>query len=241
MPNAHLRVRHDDDVVLNSITLWCRSKGKVYISVQEIGKNDGKHIHLLIDTSQTISTFRQQLLKDFPILKGNRSYSCQEFKQDYDHNLRYVCKGTKETLPHILYHSILMDEIIDAHKNFWKQKEEFLIEHGVAPVDKKKKRTPPFKEKVISQLPEGVAAAYSALYALYKRSDYEEHEYKKVRKSIIDTTILCMGQFGKDCDDNILTRNINGVLLKCVTDYGNKESKQVICDRLENRVSYNLI
>jgi len=240
MPQAHFRVRHDDDAVLNSITLWCRSHAKVYISVQEMGKNDGKHIHVIIDTNKTISTFRQNFIKEFPELKGNQSYSLKIFEKDLDHNIRYVCKGTKEQLPNILFKTITMDEVINAHKTFWENQKQFLIEKGVNP-DKPTKKVIPFKDRVISQLPVGVPAAYSALQAMYKRSDYEEHEYQKVRKTIVNTTILSMGQYGKDCDANILTRLINGVLLKCVTDYGNKEEKEKICERLTNLVNHNLI
>jgi len=241
MPQSHFRVRHDDDVVLNSVTIWCRSHAKVYISVQEVSKSDGKHIHVILDTNKTISTFRQNFLKEFPNLKGNQSYSLALFKEDLDHNIRYACKGTKEQLPNVLYSSITQDDIIDAHKRFWEENKKFLIEKGVDPEkSEKKKRDPPFKEKVVTQLPTGVAAAYSALQAIYNPTDYEKAELQKCKKIIIHTTIRCLGQFGKDCDDGILTKQINGVLIKCVTDYGNKDEAKALFERLEARISYNL-
>lgn len=243
MPECHFRVRSECDEELKSIVIWCRSQSKVYIAVQEIGKNDGKHIHVVVDTSKTISTFRQNFIKQFPNLKGNQSYSLKKFEKDLDHNIRYCCKGTKDSHPVVLFTILTQDEIESAHKKFWEEQKKYLTEHGVKSVDKPTKttRAPNFKEKVIAQLPVGVPAAYSALYAMYKRSDYEEAEFKKVRKIIIDTVLLCLGKYAKDIDDNIVTRNINGVLYKCVTDYGQPEEKQVLFDRMEARVSYNLI
>lgn len=241
MPECHLRVRSDDDVVLNSIVLWCRSQAKVYIAVQEIGKSDGKHIHVILDTNLSISRFRQLLIEKFPILHGNRSYSCKNFKEDLEHNIRYCCKGTKETLPVTLFHSISLDEITKAHKKFWEIQEKYLTEHGVKVEDNPtKKKSTPFVEKVFDQLPCGVAAAYAGLQSIYHPSDYELSELEKVKDLIIDTVIKSLGKFSKTCDDHILTRLINGVFIKCVTDCGNKDDLQALKSRMKNRISQNL-
>lgn len=243
MPECHLRIRSDDDVVLNSIVLWCRTQAKVYLAVKEIGKKDGKHIHTILDTNLSISRFRQLLIEKFPILHGNRSYSVKKFEKDLDHNIRYCCKGTQESSPVVLFTILTESEIEEAHKKFWEEQKKYLIEHGVKPVDKPTKttRSPTFKEKILASLPVGVAAAYSGLKSMYKRTDYEEHELRKVQGIIVDTVILSFGKYGKDLDDNILTKNVNGVLLKCMTDYGNDHDKKYICSLLTNRISHNLI
>jgi len=242
---VHSRVTSEDDVVLNSVILWIRSNAKCILAVQEVSKEGKKHIHVMSEYSKTISTFGQKLLKEFPNLKGNQSHSTKEFKESYDHNLRYLCKGEisgKKNPVRVLFTSLTINEIEDAHERFWDEQKKWLTEHGVKPEDKKKKiRAPNFKEKVIAQLPVGVAAAFSSLQSMYKPSDYELAEFEKVKKIIMDTCFQCMGQYAKDCDDNIMSRLVNGIFVKCVTDYGNTEEKRALYDRLGKRISHNLI
>jgi len=240
MPEAHFRVRSEDDVVLNSVVLWCRSNSKVYIAVQEVGKSDGKHIHVIIDTNKTISTFRQNFVKEFPSLKGNQSYSLKIFEKDLDHNIRYVCKGTKTELPKLIYHSITLAEIIDAHKRFWEENKKFLTEHGVPEDNKKTKKVVPFVERIFNQLPVGIGAAYAALVNMYNPSDYEKAELEKVRSVVIETVIKCFGKNAKCCDDHLLTKHINGVFVMCVTEYGNKDDLKRLKSLMTNRISQNL-
>jgi len=240
---VHSRITSEDDVVLNSVILWIRSNAKCILAVQEISKEGKKHIHVMSEYGKTISTFGQKLLKEFPQLKGNQCHSTKEFKESYDHNLRYLCKGEmsgKKNPVRVLFHSLSETVIEDAHERFWDEQKKWLTEKGVKPEDKKKKRQPNFIEKVMLELPVGVASAYSALQALYKPSDFEIEDLVKTKKLIIDTCLQCLGQYAKVCDDNIITRLINGVLLKCVTDYGNKEEKKEMFSRIEKRISYNL-
>lgn len=241
MPECHCRIRNESDEVLKSIVLWSRSQGKVYIAVQEVGKNDGKHIHLIIDTAKTISTFRQNFLKEFPALKGNQSYSMKQFEKDLDHNIRYCCKGSKTDLPHILFTSLSQNEIEQAHKKFWEEQEKYLIEHGVKPEEKgKKERQPNFIEKVMLKIPLELKQSYVSLQAMYKPSDYEKSLLEKDRQDIMDICIICLGRFAKTCDDLIVTRLINGVFLKIVTDYGDKEQFLAMSSRIKARIGYNL-
>lgn len=224
----HMRVRHDDDAILNSIVLWCRENSKVTLVVKEFGKNDGKHIHALLDPTKTVSTFRQKFVAKFPFLKGNQSYSMKSMEKNLDHNIRYCCKGKKTELPQVLFTVLTEDEIKDAHKRFWEEQQKYLLEHGAKSIEfetvavtAKTKKTIPFKERVVGQLPEDLCIVYCELYC--KNKDAQDYIiYERVRSRIIDQTMLCMGKLGKDLDDNILTRMINGVLLKIMTDYGNE-------------------
>jgi len=242
---VHSRITSEDDVVLNSVILWIRSNAKCILAVQEISKEGKKHIHVMSEYSKTISTFGQKLLKDFPNLKGNQSHSTKEFKESYDHNLRYLCKGEisgKKNPVRVLFTSLDINVIEDAHERFYDEQKKWLTEHGVKPEDKKPRtKVLNFKEKVILQLPVGVAATFSTLQSIYNPTDYEVNELCKVKKEIMDTCFQCMGQYAKDCDDNIMSRLVNGVFVKCVTDYGNTEEKRSLFDRLGKRISHNLI
>lgn len=240
---VHMRVRHDDDVVLNSVVLWCREHSKVTLAVKEFGKNDGKHIHILLDPIKTVSTFRQKFVAKFPILKGNQSYSMKKMEKNLDHNIRYCCKGKKKELPQVLFTILTENEIEDAHKRFWQEQEKYLTEHGAKPIEfepvetvqAKTRKTMPFKEKVVAQLPEELCIHYCELYC--KNKDAKEYiRYDKVRQRIIDQTMLCMGRLGKDLDDNILIRMINGVLLKIMTDYGNEEQQKKFFGQTSSRI-----
>lgn len=243
---VHSRITSEDDVVLNSVILWIRSNAKCILAVREISRDGKKHIHVMSEYAKTVSTFGQKLLKQFPNLKGNQSHSTTEFKKSYDENLRYLCKGEiagKKSPVTILYSSLEQSVTEDAHKRFWEEQENFKTINGLTndAVLKKKSKQVPFIEKVVNSLPVGVAETYSALQSLYKPSDYERHQLEETKDVIIDTTIMQMGQLSKVLDDNILTRMINGVLLKCVTDYGKPEEKKAMCKRLRNRVGHNLI
>jgi len=239
---VHSRITSEDDDLLDKVVLWVRSNAKCILAVKEISKEGKKHIHVMSEFSKTVSTFGQKLTKEFPNLKGNGSHSTKEFKESYDQNLRYLSKGTKQNSPVVLFTTLELNEIEDAHKRFWIEQQKWLTEHGVKPEDKtKKQREPNFKEKVIAQLPQGTAAAYSALQSIYHPSDYEMQELSKVKNIIIYTTIRCFGKYAKDLDDNIITRSINGVLLKCVTDYGHESEQKVMIERIANRSSHNFI
>lgn len=243
---VHSRITSEDDVVLNSVVLWIRSNAKCILAVKEISRDGKKHIHVMSEYSKTVSTFGQKLLKQFPDLKGNQCHSTTEFKKSYDENLRYLCKGEtagKKSPVTILFTTLDESVIEDAQKRFWEEQEKFKTINGLkndAVLGKKSKQVP-FIEKVVNALPVGVAGTYSALQALYKPSDYEKHKLEEVKTIIIDTTIMQMGQLAKVLDDNILTRMINGVLLKCVTDYGQPEEKKSMCKRLRSRIDLNLI
>jgi len=242
---VHSRITSEDDVVLNSVILWIRSNAKCILAVQEMSRDDKKHIHVMCEYSKTISTFGQKFLKQFPDLKGNGSHSCQEFKKSYDENLRYLCKGQiagKKNDALILFSSLDKNVTDDAHERFWVEQQKFVTENGLkSDTNTKKKNTIPFVEKVIYALPTGTAEHYSYFQSIYHPTDNDCIQLEKYKTIIVETTLATMGKLSKVLDDNILTRMINGVLLKCVTDYGQPEQKQAMFKRLHNRIGHNLI
>lgn len=239
---CHTRITHEDDDVLSAITLWCRSISKIHLCVQEVSQKDKKHIHMIHDTLKTISSFGTNLRKQFPFLTGNGSHASAPFKKTYDDNILYCCKGSKNEMPHVLYTCLDPIVIEQAHKKYWLDQEKFLIEHGVKPEDKKKKeRVPNFIDKVIAELSLEEKRSYSYHQSIYKPTDNEIIKRQELEQIISWTCIKNLGKHAKVCDDNIVTRLINGVRLKCVTDYGNKEELDSIVNRFVNRVSDKLI
>jgi len=238
---VHSRITSEDDDLLNKVVLWVRSNAKCILAVKEISKEGKKHIHVMSEFSKTVSTFGQRLTKEFPNLKGNGSHSTKEFKESYDQNLRYLSKGTKDNSPVVLFTTLELNEIEDAHKRFWIEQQKWLTEHGVKPEDKtKKERQPNFIEKVLIKIPEPLKLSYVALQAGYKSSDYEKSLLEQDRHAIMDICIACLGKYAKTCDDLIVTRLINGVFLKIVTDYGNKEQFDAYACRIKTRIHFNL-
>lgn len=236
MPDAHLRFTSEDDEVLKAVVLFCRGQGKVTLAVQEVSKDGKKHIHLLINTSKTISTFGQQLSKAFPAHVGNGSKSVSAFKKTMDDNILYCSKGTKESSPVVLFTTLDENVIEDAHKKYWIEQEKFVTTNAAKPKDKQ----PNFIQRVVSQIPPVLAREYVACQALYKASDSQLHTLANAKNEIQNICIQCLGQYAKTCDDNIVTRLINGVLLCLVTTYGNKQEQESMCSRIKNRIQHNL-
>ena len=237
----HTRVTSEDDSLLNSVILHIRSEAKCILAVQEISKEGKKHIHAVSEYGKTASTFGQRLVKAFPQIKGNRSHSTAEVREDLDTNIRYCSKGEKNTLPVVLFTTLDKIVIEDAHKKFWEIQEKFITDKGKGEENvKKKTKTIPFVEKICDKIPDTLANSYTALQGLYNPSDYERALLEKDKNDIMDICILSFGQLAKVLDDNILSRTINGVLLKLVTDNGNTEQKKVMCARLRNRVGHSV-
>jgi len=238
MPEAHLRFTSEEDEVLDNVVLFCRGQGKVILAVKELSKDGKKHIHLLINTSKTISTCGQLISKAFPAHVGNGSKSFTAFKKTLDDNILYCSKGTKELPPVVLFTTLESIVIENAHKKYWLDQEKFVTEYAA---DKKKVKAPNFIEKVMMELSLEQKRKYSYLQSIYNPSDVEKCERLKYEKEINTVCIVSLGKYAKTLDDNIVSRLINGVRLKCVTDYGHKEEIESIVQRLSVRCSDRLI
>ena len=85
-----------------------------------IVREDGNrpHIHCVItEFPKTKSTFCQQLKKRFPVVVGNKSFSC-ETKDDMEAQLRYLSKGNSlEEQPEVLYNDNI--DVESYHSQYW--------------------------------------------------------------------------------------------------------------------------
>jgi len=235
MPAAHLRFTDEDTEVLKAVCLFSRGHGKVLLAVEEVSKEGKKHMHLLIETSKTISTFGQQLSKAFPAHVGNGAKSLGIFKKDYHANYLYCCKGLKQSLP-IVYYTILTDqEVLNFWNEYWQNQAKFVAEHKS---EKKRIKVPTFVEKVSTTLDEALSKRYVSLQHhnwIGTLDPVSRIMYNDSRKEIAQHCILNLGQAFKVLDDSIVRKLINGVLLSIVTIYGNKVEKESYQNRVWSR------
>jgi len=125
----HFRLTDDSQPNLEEVTTWLRSVSKVYLCVLESGSITGKqHTHCVHDFPKTKSTFGQNFLKKFPRYKGNQSYSCETLKKELENNIRYLCKGTKDILPQVLFSSYSDEEIKLFHEQYWSENKKVVKE-----------------------------------------------------------------------------------------------------------------
>lgn len=237
MPLAHLRFTSEDDEVLQKVVMFMRGQGKVTLAVQEVSKDGKKHIHLLIDTSKTISTCGQLLSAAFPAYVGNGSKSLSAFKKSMDHNILYCSKGTKESSPVVLFTTLDENVIEDAHKKYWLDQQKFVTEHQA---EKKKAKPPSMIDRIVSSIPKDLAMRYVYLQSIYHPSDKENTELYKIKEQIFHIVVMNFGQYAKICDDIIITRHINGTLLRLVTLYGNEADQKSFTQRLQVRIGHNV-
>lgn len=87
--------------------------------VYELGKNDDNpHYQALVYTSMQNEAYRAHLRKHFNA-KGNNDYSIKKCKDPEDYT-RYICKGTKQSKPVLLYSRGFEEVNIEhEHTKYW--------------------------------------------------------------------------------------------------------------------------
>lgn len=185
----HLRI-HYGDYDLKSLVDFITGKAVVVLCVKEIDANR-PHIHTVItEWKQTKSTFIQQLLKEYPLLNGNGSYSCSK-KDDIDAQLRYCLKGeNKETMPDVLYNQNV--DVSKYHMDYWeensllkaKSKTEYQP-NGSENVKLLKIKSKTWTEKVFDEMKELYLPHIRAIQVFQRTYKPSEHEIKTERDSRI--------------------------------------------------------
>jgi len=238
MPEGHLRFTEESDEILDKVVLFCRGQGKVILAVKEVSKDGKKHIHLLINTTLTISRCGQLISKAFPAHVGNGTKSFTAFKKSLEHNILYCCKGTKELPPVVLFTTLESIVIEDAHKKYWVDQQIFVTENGAKPVLVKKIKAPSFVEKTTKTVDTALAKKYVSLQHhnwIGTNDPLMNVMYNDTRKQISRHCVNCLGEAFKILDDVIVRKLVNGVLLSLVTIYGNKQEKESYQDRVWSR------
>lgn len=110
------------DKAFEDVKKFLTDKAISGFAVREVS-GDNEHWHWLLETSyKNVQSFRVNLLKAVPVLKGNASYSATVVK-DLDKYERYMCKGDDEGVePEVAWrHSMKYTEekITELHEEYW--------------------------------------------------------------------------------------------------------------------------
>jgi len=117
----HFRLTDENRDMLVSVVTWLRSQTVVHLAVHEISKQGKAHIHVIFDTkckSTLIQNFHKEFKKRWC---GNKSFSCETLKKELENNYIYLCKGTRDTQPDVLYKLIDID-VTKYHNKYWEDK-----------------------------------------------------------------------------------------------------------------------
>jgi len=221
----HFRV-HIDNLCLEKLVGFIKSNATTLIIVKEVGERP--HIHCILTPLKTISTFRQQFLKNFVMCKGNKCYSLEEVK-DIEHMKAYVCKGQKKTPPEVIFSSDKID--VDFYYNkYWEVNAELLTKVNERK-DKKNKTNMPWLTEVkigfIQEHPDCYTELGNPYESRWKtdKGDAEKKKYDDAGKALLKYIYKKLGKAVKVLDDNVVTRMYRGIENCAITDYGDENEK----------------
>lgn len=120
-----LRVALRVDKCFPEVKAFIESKGCGGFGVREVA-GDNEHWHFVLETDRfkNLQSFRVQLTKAVPGLKGNAAYSATKV-EDIDKYYRYLCKGASEgEAAEVAWRNSLLftDEwISERHAEYWQE------------------------------------------------------------------------------------------------------------------------
>lgn len=212
----HLRITYGD-CSLNEIVSLIKDKTECILLAHENDEDKRPHIHCcIVEFKQSKSTFIQQLKKKFPI-KGS-DYSCHT-KDDQEAQLRYMCKGLKDTMPQILHKHDDVD-VEKYYKGYWEENSKLLIASKTKKEEeaKEKAKKKPVKSwlertyDVINEEYPVEVLAVQTYHLVYNPSTDEKAEYHKHRKVLFRKYMRCMGAAFKKVSIRIHEENFNGII-----------------------------
>lgn len=116
----HFRLNDESHENLRHIVTWLTSVcSSVHLAVEEIGKNGRRHIHCVIQVKNKSTLIQQFHKQTSGRYKGNKAYSCESLTKDIERIYIYLCKGTRFTLPNVLY-KIKSIDVSYYHAEYWK-------------------------------------------------------------------------------------------------------------------------
>lgn len=232
----HLRVHTNVLPDVSEFVTFLQSKTILVLVVKEVGSKEKKeHLHIVLKPKKTVSTFRQQLLKQYPSIKGNGSYSLEQVK-DYQKMIRYCCKGDDGQKPNVIFNSDI--NIEEEHKQFWLKNAELKTEaNGVNmgcqndPPIVKKVKTLTWTEKVAQEIKnefESECMVIQNFQLLYKPTEKETLDYNESRRMIFRYVLKRFGP--KKINDNIIRDAYNGFINDII--HQNPEAGDARADKL---------
>ena len=181
------------------VVKFVQKLNNVYMACYEFSKYNVGHMHMVVDTEKTVSTYRQQFTDEFTDMVGNRCYKISPVL-DLEAKLRYVCKGTKMFPPDVIIddYGILLNSK-EYYKQFWEENAKLLAE-GVKETHQKLKST---RTTFMQEVKDEFLKRYPKFVPNYNKKDLE-----------ILTLFLCkrLGKAVKILDEIILKRMVLGLL-----------------------------
>lgn len=238
----HLRI-HYEDICLSELVDFIKSRSMVVLIVRETDANR-PHIHcVILDFKQTKSTFFQQLKKQYPMLKGNKSYSCEK-KNQFPQMVQYCLKGKAvDVPPDVVYYDAEYVDPVGGHLLYWevnsllkaKSKEGNMgSQKDTSLVLKAKSKT--WTEKVYDEIKELYPADVMAIQQYQKEFIHSDYETKEERKSRITLYCYFKKRLGpKKQSDYILRDMFTGIISGLI-----QEADPVIANKY-NEIEYNRI
>lgn len=220
----HLRIHLHESVSSTDIYTFIAKRCEVIICVFE--QHDNRpHLHILFkETDVTKSTIIQNLVKQYPWIKGNGSYSCSKTdklkkkkvgddeKGDDEKAKCYVCKGAnKEEMP-IVVGKCLID-YKDYHFKYWQVNAELTekvnmdCQNGSSLVTKAKSKTKTWSERTYDEIRKKYEVECNTIITYYqdvKPSDVLVTQYDLSRRIIFRYMMKCLGQNVKKINENII-------------------------------------
>lgn len=239
----HLRIH--TDVINNDIekfVTFLRSKSETHLVVKELGsKNKREHLHCVFISNKTVSTFRQQLIKEYPGIAGkqNGAYSLAAVK-DYNSMLQYCCKGEDGNKPCVMYSKddINTDNLYvkywEVNASLKKTEVNMGCQNGSSVLKAKSKS---WTEKVYEEIRTDFEVECNTIITFTMDthpSDLLRQQYIDSKKTIFRHMMRCLGKSAKKINENIvgdLFRGFINGIVQSDTEAGNAYS-----DRLFNNL-----
>lgn len=234
----HLRI-HYGDIVLSELVQFIKERSLVVLIVKEIDANR-PHIHcVILKFNQTKSTFCQQLVKQYPALKGNGSYSCS-VKNEFPLMIQYCLKGEAiDVHPDIIYHDPKFVDPVMGHQLYWET--NMLLKakskKDTSLVVKAKSKT--WTEKVYDEIKHLYSVEIVTIQTyqlLYKPTEMETNAYQESRKVIFRYMMKCFGKAAKKISNNIVRDIFDGFMNGIIQDH--EQAGEKYSDKLYNMI-YN--
>lgn len=203
----HFRV-HTDNLDFEDLIKFIKSHSVTTLIVKELG--DRPHIHSIISPIKTVSTFRQQFLKAFPMCKGNKCYSLEEVKDEIKMK-NYLCKGNSKTEKPDVVHNNDVD--IDLHHNqYWQINQELRTQtDGTVKKQKALSWSEQVRDDFEKENPLDVSRLATPIAIVWKPSDSEVESYRESQQKLFSFIISRLGKSAKKLNKTILEDLYRGI------------------------------
>lgn len=217
----------------------------VDVITHEEGLNIRQHIHSIIRIPIRMNTWRDHLLKKFPTIKGNKSYSCAVVKK-YDEMTRYCLKGRVNDWPDVLYTKYTEDQVKEFYSRYWKIQDEILAAKRVSvevntgcqndpstEIRVKRVRAPTWSQKLTTTIIKEFPGLCNAVCQHYSGVDID---YDEGHESLTSIILENMGQASKNLDEYILTRIYNAQVTAIIAKTATPVQKSVFHKRIARNI-----